>query len=92
MLSKDVIKGVALKSELKQDVIEKVMKAYAEFVGENVMNDSVPLYGLGKFEAKELNARKGRNPKTGEEINLSVRRFPSFRISKTFVVNTKEVL
>jgi len=92
MLSKDVIKGVASKAELKQDVVEKVMKAYAEFVGENVMNDNVPLYGLGKFEVKELNAGKGRNPKTGEEINLSVRRFPSFKISKTFIANTKEVL
>jgi DNA-binding protein HU-beta len=50
------------------------------------------LYGLGKFEVKELNAGKGRNPKTGEEINLSVRRFPSFKISKTFIANTKEVL
>ncbi len=40
--------------------------------------------GLGKFEAYDKNARKGRNPKTAETITLPPRKVLVFRLSRKF--------
>ena len=44
--------------------------------GEDVM-----ISGFGKFEVKQKNARKGRNPSTGGELLLASRRVVTFKIS-----------
>ena len=48
-------------------------------VGERVL---IP--GFGAFEKRERSARKGRNPRTGEEIDLEASATPSFTASKVF--------
>ena len=40
------------------------------------------LPGLGKLELKNRKARKGRNPKTGEEIDIPAKRVVKFRVAK----------
>ncbi len=47
-----------------------------------VCNDEVPLPGLGKFTVKETAARKGRNPGTGEAIEIPAGRKVVFKASK----------
>ncbi|HHV93532.1 MAG TPA: HU family DNA-binding protein [Firmicutes bacterium] len=44
--------------------------------------DKVQLTGFGTFEVRERAARTGRNPQTGEEIEISARRLPVFRAGK----------
>ncbi len=44
--------------------------------------DKVQLTGFGTFEVKDRAARKGRNPQTGEEIDIAARRIPVFRAGK----------
>ena len=39
---------------------------------------SVSLVGFGTFKVTERRARKGRNPQTGEEINISASKVPKF--------------
>jgi len=39
---------------------------------------SVTLVGFGTFKVAERKARKGRNPQTGEEINIAARKVPKF--------------
>ncbi len=46
--------------------------------------DAVELRGFGTFKVVERKARKGRNPKTGEEIQIPKRNVPVFRCSKEF--------
>ena len=53
------------------DIIKETLKE-----GEKVKN-----YGFGNFEVLEKNARKGRNPQTGEEIRLDARRVLTFKPS-----------
>jgi len=43
---------------------------------------SVQLYGFGTFQAKERVARSGRNPATGEAIEISAQNTVTFRAEK----------
>jgi DNA-binding protein HU-beta len=45
--------------------------------------DEVSVAGLGIFEAKVRAGRTGRNPRTGETIQIKAMRVPKFRASKT---------
>ena len=44
--------------------------------------DKVQITGFGSFETKKREARKGRNPRTGKEINIAASRSAAFRIGK----------
>lgn len=46
--------------------------------------ETVELRGFGTFKVVEREARRGRNPKTGEEIMIPRRKVPTFRCSKDF--------
>jgi len=54
-------------------------------------NKRVQFIGFGTFEPRERKARTGRNPKTGEEIQIKASRAPAFSPSKKFkdMVNEK---
>ncbi|RCW51463.1 MULTISPECIES: HU family DNA-binding protein [unclassified Halanaerobium] len=49
--------------------------------------DKVQLIGFGTFEVRDRSARKGRNPKTNEEIMIPARKVPVFRSGKSFKEN-----
>jgi DNA-binding protein HU-beta len=44
--------------------------------------DRVQITGFGTFEAKHRKARTGRNPRTGETIEIAASKTPSFRAGK----------
>lgn len=44
----------------------------------------VVLYGFGKFEMRTRKARRGRNPETGETMQLSATTTPTFHVSKSY--------
>ncbi len=46
--------------------------------------DRVELRGLGTFAVKEYDAYQGRNPKTGEAINVKPKKLPFFKVGKEF--------
>ncbi len=43
---------------------------------------SITLTGFGTFEVRKRKARKGRNPKTGEVINIKASKAPAFKAGK----------
>jgi DNA-binding protein HU-beta len=45
--------------------------------------DKVALAGFGTFETRQRKARTGRNPKTGEVIQIAARKSPAFHAGKT---------
>jgi DNA-binding protein HU-beta len=66
----------------KKDV-EKVVNAFFETVeGALKSGDKVLLIGFGTFEVRDRQARKGRNPQTGEEINIPATKVPAFKAGK----------
>ena len=42
-------------------------------------NNNVKISGFGNFELKDKKSRPGRNPKTGEEVDISARRVVTFK-------------
>ena len=44
--------------------------------------DDVSIAGFGNFTVKARNARKGRNPRTGEEITIAASKSPAFKAGK----------
>ena len=47
-------------------------------------NDQVTLVGFGTFLAKHREARMGRNPRTGESIQIKASNVPAFKAGKAF--------
>jgi len=47
-----------------------------------VKGDKVQLVGFGTFEVRERSARKGRNPQTGDEIDIPAASVPAFKAGK----------
>ncbi len=50
----------------------------------NLMNhgQKIELRGFGSFRVRERGARRGRNPKTGEPVNIPAKRVPYFKAGK----------
>lgn len=45
-------------------------------------NDRIAIAGFGTFSVSKRSARKGRNPQTGEEINIAAKNVPKFTAGK----------
>lgn len=45
--------------------------------------NDVNLVGFGKFEVKDVPARTGRNPATGEQIQIAARKSVKFKVGQT---------
>jgi integration host factor subunit alpha len=91
------------KAEIVEHIYERVgfsKKESAELVERvfDIIKDTlargekVKISGFGNFVVREKNARKGRNPQTGEEIRLDARRVLTFKPSLVLktVLNEEE--
>ncbi len=63
---------------------QKPSKKYHEKSQEVSAGKRIALPGFGTFKLNYRAARKGRNPKTGDEIEIKASYSPSFSASKTF--------
>ncbi|GAK09757.1 HU family DNA-binding protein [Geomicrobium sp. JCM 19038] len=79
----DLIRVVAEKSELTKKQSETAVNAIFETITENLQNgERVQLIGFGQFETRKRDARKVRNPRTGEEIEVKASMSPAFKPGK----------
>ncbi|ATW26991.1 HU family DNA-binding protein [Candidatus Formimonas warabiya] len=79
----DLINSVAEKAEVTKKDAEKVINAvFASISDALTAGEKVQLVGFGTFEVKERAARVGRNPQTGETINISAAKVPTFKAGK----------
>jgi DNA-binding protein HU-beta len=77
-LVSQVAKFVATKKEAEA-VVDSVFGAIAKALKEG---DRVNLAGFGTFSVVDRPSRKGRNPKTGEEIDIAAKKVPKFNPGK----------
>ena len=62
---------------------ERVLNAALDIIAASLVSgDKVQLSGFGSFEAKDREARVGRNPRTKETIDIPATRTPIFKPSK----------
>ncbi len=82
--------AIAAKTGLAKKDAEKFTGAFVEAVVEALQKgDKVQIVGFGSFEVKERPARKARNPRTGEEIEIAATKAPVFKAGKALKDSVK---
>ncbi|MBQ6380195.1 MAG: HU family DNA-binding protein [Clostridia bacterium] len=80
MNKKDLIKAVAEASALTNKDAEKAINALTAAITDALKNgEKVQLVGFGTFEVRERAAKQGRNPRTGEAMEIPASKLPAFR-------------
>lgn len=80
----ELIESIATKTEMTKTDVDKVVTALVDVVTEALANgDKVSLKGFGNFEVRTRSGRMGRNPKTGEVMEISASKVPAFKASST---------
>jgi len=81
----DVIASIAGKTGMTKVDSEAALAAVLDTIQEGVTNgNKVALPGFGTFKTTNRAARLGRNPRTGEEIQIAASSSPSFTAAKAF--------
>ncbi|WP_439876834.1 HU family DNA-binding protein (plasmid) [Bacillus mycoides] len=79
----ELTKMVAEKAELTQKEAAAATQAVLDAITNALANeDKVQIIGFGTFEVRERAARTGRNPQTGEEMQIAASKVPAFKAGK----------
>jgi len=81
-----LVNAIAKESSFTKEETAKVLNKFLDVVSSTLKNgESITLVGFGTLSVKERAERKGRNPKTGEEITIPKRKVASCKLSKTIL-------
>lgn len=82
-----LIKSIAEKTDVTKKEAKVGLEAVLDSIREElVAGNKIQLIGFGSFEVRERAARKGRNPQTGEEIEIPATKVPAFKAGKELKV------
>lgn len=85
MNKSELIDAVAAKTELTKAAAGRAVEMVLDTIAEAVAKgDSVSVIGFGSFEARKRAARTGKNPQTGEALNIAASTVPAFKAGKAF--------
>jgi integration host factor subunit beta len=63
--------------------VERVLSAFFDAITEQLQHGGrIELRGFGAFSTRERDARKGRNPRTGDSVDVAAKRVPYFKPGK----------
>lgn len=83
MTKSELIDKVAEQTDLTKKDSGKVIDAFFDALTEAMAEgDKIQLVGFGSFEVRTREARKGRNPQTGAEIEIAASNVPVFKAGK----------
>ncbi|MBO39441.1 MAG: integration host factor subunit alpha [Rhodospirillaceae bacterium] len=88
-LSEAVYQEVGLSRNESADLVEGVLSEISDTL---VRGESVKLSSFGSFSVRQKGERKGRNPKTGEEVPIKPRRVLVFKASNVLKQNINSSL
>jgi len=79
----EMIDEIAQAAEISKSAAERAIDALVGAVKSSLKKgDDVTLVGFGTFYASARAARTGRNPRTGEALQIAASRVPKFRAGK----------
>ncbi len=79
----ELIDAIAESADLSKASAARTLEATLDAItGALQKGDSVALVGFGTFQAKDRAARTGRNPQTGEAMEIPAAKVPSFKAGK----------
>lgn len=84
MNKSEMVDAIAARTELSKAASARALDATLTVVKDALKaGDSVSLIGFGTFSVGERAARTGRNPRTGESLNIAAAKVPKFTPGKT---------
>ena len=79
----DLVAAMAEKAGVSKKDAEASLKAFTDVVAEELKKgEKIQLVGFGTFEVSERAAREGRNPQTGEAMQIAASKSPKFKAGK----------
>lgn len=79
----ELVAAMAEQTNLSKKDVEAALKAFVDVVAEELKKgEKVQLVGFGTFEVSERAAREGRNPQTGETMQIKASKTPKFKAGK----------
>ena len=83
MNKSDLIDAIADSAGLSKADAGRALDGFVDSItGALKAGDSVSLVGFGTFSVRDRAARTGRNPRTGETINIAASKNPAFKAGK----------
>ncbi len=83
MTKSELVEAIAKEAELTKADSERALNAFINTIKKSLKKgNAVSLVGFGTFDVTKRKARKGRNPRTGEEIKIPAAKVPKFRAGK----------
>ena len=84
-MDRDLVKEIALQCEVTQrSAQEIILRVFSAVLDEVVDKGKLKIPDFGTFIVKDRKARKGRNPRTQEAIDIPARKAVSFKPAKEF--------
>jgi DNA-binding protein HU-beta len=81
----ELVNTIAQRTDQSASTVNAVLSAFESVVTDSVSNgDKVTLPGFLTFERAERAARTGRNPATGQEIQIPAATVPKVKVGKSF--------
>jgi DNA-binding protein HU-beta len=85
MNKSELVDAIANKASITKKDADSMLNALIDTIMEAVSTgEKVTLVGFGTFEARQRQAREGRNPSTGKPINIPATTVPAFSAGKSF--------
>ena len=79
----ELITAMAAKADLTKEQSSAALAALQSVITETLTaGDKVAIPALGTFEVREHAARQGRNPATGETVEIAAKKVPGFKAAK----------
>lgn len=83
MKKSDLVEAIAGKAGMAKAQAQSIIEDVFELISEGLAKgEKIDLRGFGTFSARDSAARTGRNPQTGEAIQIPARRVPGFKAGK----------
>jgi len=84
VIRSELLQAIAKENpELRAEDVERAVDAFFEGIADSLSGGGrVELRGFGAFSTRRRDARRGRNPRTGESVHVPEKRVPYFKPGK----------
>jgi len=83
MTKVDIVEAIYEKVGFSKKEVSKIVESIFDIIKESLQKeDKIKISGFGNFVVRKKRARRGRNPQTGDDIEISSRRILTFKPSQ----------
>jgi len=90
----DIVENIYEKVGFSKKEVAKIVESIFDIIKESLQQEEkIKISGFGNFVVRKKRARRGRNPQTGDDIEITSRRILTFKPSQVLkaVINHEEI-